>query len=117
MSQVIYKVVSEEVWQKAQEDGVFAGAEIDLADGYIHFSTAEQVVETVALHFAGREGLVLVAVSVDALGDDLKWEASRKQQLFPHLYNELPMSAVRKTNPLPIGPDGNHVFPDLAQDG
>jgi uncharacterized protein (DUF952 family) len=84
---------------------------VDLADGYIHFSTAAQARETAAKHFAGQADLVLVAVDAGALGTALRWEPSRGGQLFPHLYAELPMAAVRWVKPLPLGPDGVHVFP------
>ena len=109
MDQLIYKVVSRELWESCEDS--FAGAGIDLADGYIHFSTAAQVVETVRKHFAGQTDLVLVSVSGKALGDDLRWEVSRGGDLFPHLYAELPMSAVIAVQDLPLGPGGHHTFP------
>lgn len=107
----IYKISPREAWQQAEAAGLFAGAPVDLADGYIHFSTAAQARETAAKHFAGQADLVLVAVDADALGTALRWEPSRGGQLFPHLYAELPMAAVRWVKPLPLGPDGVHVFP------
>ena len=91
----------------------FRGAGIDLADGYIHFSTAAQAIETAAKHFAGQSGLVLVAVDAGALGSAIKWEVSRGGQLFPHLYGALSFDAVLQVEPLPVGPDGKHVFPAL----
>lgn len=111
MPNTIYKVLGQEAWQTAQQQPTFAGAAIDLTDGYIHFSTKEQVAETVAKHFADRTDLVLVAVNIDAL-DDLRWEPSRGGALFPHLYGEMPLSAVRWAVELPLGKDGAHVFPD-----
>ena len=84
------------------------------ADGYIHFSTGEQVAETAARHFAGAADLVLVAVAAAALGPALKWEPSRGGALFPHLYGALPLDAVLWVKPLPLGADGRHVFPELA---
>lgn len=115
MSSLIYKICPGELWRAAEKAGRFEGASIDLVDGYIHFSTAEQVRETAALHFAGEDGLVLVAVDVDKLGAALRWEASRDGALFPHLYAPLELSAVRSVEPMPIGPDGNHAFPaDVA---
>ncbi len=102
------------MWREAERSGVFRGAAIDLRDGYIHFSTAAQAVETAALHFAGQNGLVLAAIDTESLGDRLKWEPSRGGALFPHFYGTLPMSAVRSVKPLPLGPDGRHVFPELA---
>ena len=110
---VVYKIVATEEWAKAQAAGVFTGAAIDRADGFIHFSTAEQAPETAAKWFAGRGDLSLAAVDADALGDDLRWELSRGGALFPHLYAELPMSAVVWSRPLPLGSDGRHVFGSL----
>jgi uncharacterized protein (DUF952 family) len=107
---VVYKIVATQEWAKAQAAGVFAGAAIDRADGFIHFSTAEQAPETAAKWFARRGDLTLAAIDADALGDDLRWEPSRGGALFPHLYAALPMSAVVWSRPLPLGSDGGHVF-------
>ena len=109
---LIYKICPRTLWQEAERDGVFRGAPVDHADGYIHFSSAEQVLETAAKHFAGQRDLVLVAVDAAALGPALKWEPSRGGALFPHLYGELPCDAVVWMKPLPLGPDGRHRFPD-----
>ena len=109
----IYKICAAAMWREAARNGVFQGAEIDRRDGYIHFSTAVQATETAEKHFAGAGDLVLVAVDAGALGDALKWESSRGGALFPHLYGTLPMSAVRRVDPLPLGPAGRHVFPEL----
>lgn len=114
MAKTIYKICPRDLWRRAEEAGRFAGAPIDLADGYIHFSTADQVEETAAKHFAGLGDLMLVAVDADRLGDALKWEVSRGGALFPHLYADLPVSAVLGVEPLPLGADGRHVFPELA---
>ena len=111
---LIYKICSEALWREAERVGVFAGAAIDLADGYIHFSTAAQAPETAARHFAGQGDLVLVAIDAGALGDGLRWEPSRGGDLFPHLYGPLRLDAVRWVRPLPLGPDGRHVFPELG---
>ena len=108
---LVYKICPDSLWQSASRAGHFDGAPVDLADGYIHLSTANQVRETAARHFAGQSGLLLIAVDVSALGDDLRWEPSRGGDLFPHLYAPLPLSAVRKVTPLPLGPDGHHQFP------
>ncbi len=81
----IYKICDAAAWQAAERAGEFVGAPVDLADGYIHFSAADQVVETAAKHFSGERDLVLVAVDADALGPALKWEPSRGDALFPHL--------------------------------
>ena len=107
----IYKVIDQAQWETAKAAGVFAGAAIDLQDGYIHFSTAEQVVETVRKHFAGQANLLLLSVDAETFGDDLKWEVSRNEQLFPHLYGTLDPAAVALEEPLPIGGDGLHQFP------
>jgi uncharacterized protein (DUF952 family) len=115
-SKTIYKICDAAAWQAAERVGEFAGAPVDLADGYIHFSAADQVAETAAKHFAGQHDLVLVAVDADALGSALKWGPSRGGALFPHLYDKLPLVAVRWTMPLPLGPDGRHVFPALERE-
>ncbi|WP_417676282.1 DUF952 domain-containing protein [Roseibium sp.] len=112
---LIFKIVPENLWQEAEALGVFKGAPVDLADGFIHFSTADQARETAAKHFAGQEGLLLAAFDADALGPDLKWEPSRGGDLFPHLYADLPTSLAVWVRPLPLGPDGAHVFPDIGQ--
>lgn len=108
---MIFKVCDRDAWDAAVADGTFAGAEVDLADGFIHFSTADQVRETVAKHFSGMPNLVLVAVPADALGDGLRWEVSRGGDLFPHLYAALPTSLAASVVDLPIGSDGLHQFP------
>jgi uncharacterized protein (DUF952 family) len=111
---VVYKIVATEEWIEAEAAGVFTGAPVDRADGFIHFSTADQAPETAAKWFAGRSDLTLAAVDAEALGTDLRWERSRGGALFPHLYAPLPMSAVVWSRPLPLGPDGAHVFGSLA---
>jgi uncharacterized protein (DUF952 family) len=108
----IYKIAPATLWREAERAGAFTGAPVDLADGFIHFSTAAQVRETAARHFAGQKDLVLVAVDADALGSALRHEPSRGGALFPHLYGTLALSAVRWVKPLPLGPEG-HVFPEL----
>jgi uncharacterized protein (DUF952 family) len=113
MSTTIYKICPKALWREAEEAGRFDGATIDLADGFIHFSTADQAVETAAKHFAGQDKLLLVAVDAGALGPALKYEVSRGGALFPHLYAPLPLSAVKWAKPLPLGPGGAHVFPEL----
>ncbi len=110
---VIYKICPQSVWDEARPAGAFAGAGIDLVDGYIHFSTAEQAPETARLHFAGQSGLVLVAVDAALLGEALKWEPSRGGDLFPHLYGPLPLAAVTAVIPLPLGEDGVPQLPAL----
>ncbi len=110
-SNIIFKVVSAAQWAIAQEQGEFRGAEIDLTDGYIHFSTAGQVRETVEKHFAGQPGLLLVGVDVRKLNDALKYEPSRGGDLFPHLYGVLNLEAAVSVDELLIGKDGKHIFP------
>jgi uncharacterized protein (DUF952 family) len=110
---IIYKISDVALWNEAKRVGVFTGAPVDVADGFIHFSTAAQAVETAARHFAGRSDLVLVAVDADALGAGLRYEPSRGGALFPHLYGTLPLAAVRWVKPLPLGPNATHVFPEL----
>jgi uncharacterized protein (DUF952 family) len=110
----IYKICSAELWREAEKAGLFGGAPVDLADGFIHFSAATQVAETAAKHFSGAAGQVLVAIDAAGLGADLKWEPSRGGDLFPHLYGSLPMAAVLWVKPLPVGADGRHVVPELA---
>ena len=111
---LIYKIAPAALWAEAEAAGVFAGAPVDHADGYIHFSTAAQAWETAAKHFAGQNDLKLVAVEAAALGAALKWEPSRGGALFPHLYAPLPLDAVKWVRDLPLGADGAHVFPDLG---
>ena len=115
MRSIIYKIVPATLWQDARETGEFKGAPIDLNDGFIHFSTGEQVKETAALYFAGQHGLLLVAVDAEKLGQALVYETSRGGALFPHLFATLPLDAVIWEKPLPLGADGNHVFPELDQ--
>jgi len=109
----IYKIVPAALWRDAEVAGVFRGAPVDLADGFIHFSTSEQVAETAAKHFAGQRDLLLVRVDTERFGDSLKWETSRGGALFPHLYGPLPVDAVVAAEPLPLGDDGRHRFPAL----
>ncbi len=108
---LIYKICPRALWEQAERDGVFRGAPVDRADGYIHFSTADQARETAAKHFAGQTDLLLVAVEAEALGEALRWEPSRGGALFPHLYGDLPLRSVAWVQPLPIGPDNLHRFP------
>ena len=109
----IYKICAAAEWRDAERAGVFRGSAVDLRDGYIHFSTAAQVAETAARHFAGQRDLVLVAVDAAALENRLKWEPSRGGALFPHLYGTLDIAAARRVEALPLGPDGRHVIPEL----
>ena len=112
MRHTIYKICPEPLWRQAEAAGSFAGAPVDLADGFIHFSTAAQAPETARRHFAGQAELLLVAVDADRLGPVLRFEPSRGGDLFPHLYGPLRMDAVLWVRPLPLGPDG-HLFPEM----
>ena len=111
MTDVIYKIASEGLWREAIEKGSFSGSPVDVIDGFIHFSTADQVRDTAARHFASTTGLVLIAIATAGL--DLRWEPSRGGRLFPHLYDELPLSAVQWVKPLPLDANGCHEFPAL----
>lgn len=110
---LIYKIVPRDLWREAESKGVFEGASIDLADGFIHFSSRAQVEETAARHFAGMPDLLLVAVEAERLGEALKWEPSRGGDLFPHLYGPLPLYSVRRVDALPVRADGGHEFSGL----
>jgi len=94
MSATAFKILTAEQWAQFQADGIFHGAPVDLADGYIHLSTADQLQGTLDKHFASQDALVIVEVDLAALGDTIKWEVSRGGALFPHIYGSLPMAAV-----------------------
>ena len=111
MNQTIYKILPRALWEDAKAKGRLDGAPVDLADGFIHFSTAAQVAASAAKHRAGKTGLVLLSVDPALLGDALKWEQARGGDLFPHLHGPLPVSVVSAADDLPLGADGRHVFP------
>ncbi|MEP6827298.1 MAG: DUF952 domain-containing protein [Aestuariivirga sp.] len=113
--QNIFKILDIRVFEDARALGLFSGAAIDLKDGYIHFSTAEQVKETARLHFHGQKNLVLLAVAQEALGDALKWEASRGGQLFPHLYAALNMHDVLWAKAIPWNGEAHDFPPEIFQ--
>jgi uncharacterized protein (DUF952 family) len=115
LATTVYKICGRAPWREAEHAGTFRGTLDDLRDGFIHFSSAAQVHETAARHFAAATDLLLVAVNADALGAALKWEVSRGGDLFPHLYGALPLAAVVWVKPLPLGEDRRHVFPELAR--
>ena len=114
MATAIYKICDAALWSEAERSRVFRGAPVDAHDGFIHFSTAAQVAETAAKHFAGADNLVLIAVDAPSLGPALKWESSRGGALVPHLSGALPLEAVLWAKPLRLGADGRHIFPELA---
>jgi len=107
---LIYKIFQADEWAALRKTGETLGAPVDLLDGFIHFSTATQVAETAAKHFACADGLMLLACDADQFGDNLKWEASRGGDLFPHLFNSMKMTDVIWVKPLPCV-DGQHQFP------
>jgi len=110
---LVYKICPASLWREAERLGRFRGSDVDRRDGFIHFSTAAQAIETAAKHFGGQSDLVLVCVDAAKLSKGLKWEASRGGALFPHLYGDLDLTAVVKVDALPLGPDGHHQFPSL----
>jgi uncharacterized protein (DUF952 family) len=109
----IYKICPASAWREAERRGAFCGSAADLCDGYIHFSTASQVAETAEKHFFGQSGLFLIAVDADALGDSLRWELSRNDEPFPHLYGELDLGAVTAVLEMRARSDGTHHIPEL----
>lgn len=111
----VYKVASREVYDASVAAGSFVGQPVDKEDGYIHFSSAEQLAETIRLYFAGLSGQVLFQVPTAPFGEAMKWEASRGGALFPHLYGELPMSAVGEVAPLDVPADGRVQLPDWVK--
>ena len=111
---MILKIVPRALWLEAEERGLFLGAPVDRADGFIHFSTPAQVAETAAKHFAGVHDLLLVAVDPARLGEALRFEVSRGGAAFPHLYAPLILADVAWAKPLPLGRDGNHDFSGLV---
>jgi uncharacterized protein (DUF952 family) len=110
---LIYKICPASAWEEAENQGAFAGSEVDRRDGFIHLSAAHQVRETARRHFAGQGGLVLAAFEAEDFGANLKWEASRGGDLFPHVYGALPAALARWVKPLPLGVAG-HVFPEIV---
>jgi uncharacterized protein (DUF952 family) len=106
-----YKILTKDQYDQLKTDGVFKGAPVDLADGYIHLSTREQAAETAAKHFAGQDHLVMLMIDLAPFGDALKWEESRGGALFPHLYADLPVSAVAGKVVLRLDEQGKHLFP------
>ncbi|MHB0672294.1 DUF952 domain-containing protein [Roseomonas mucosa] len=115
MEQTIYTLVRGEDWRDAEAAGAYHGSADDRRDGFLHFSAAAQLRQSAAKHRAGEADLWMVAVSVPALGDALRWEPAAggsRPGLFPHLYGPLPLSAVRAAAHVPLDPDGRHIFPE-----
>lgn len=107
----IYHVCRADEWEAALNFGFYSGSSQDIADGFIHFSSKDQVRQSVMKHRAGQDHLVMLCVDQNALGESLKWEASKKGELFPHVYGKVPLSAVRDVYPLQLSPDEEHIFP------
>ncbi len=107
----IYKICSQPEWQAAEENGVYTGSEVDVADGYIHFSTADQAQETAQKYFKNQGNLVLVEVDLEQASLDIRWEPSRGGDLFPHLYADLPISTASRVLDLPLDAEGVPVVP------
>ncbi len=110
-TQTAYKVLTADQMATLERDGRFAGAPVDVADGYIHLSTADQLTETVDKHFAGQHDLHVAAVDLGSFGASLKWEESRGGQLFPHLYGPLLLETVIAYGPLERDPEGAVKLP------
>jgi uncharacterized protein (DUF952 family) len=113
---LIYHMCRRAEWAAAGAAGLYRGSSQDAADGFIHFSTAEQIRESARKHRAGQDDLVLVTVDAARVGGALKWEPSSGGALFPHLYGALPLEAVLCVDPIQLGPGGVHVFPGLVED-
>ncbi len=109
----IYHMCRREEWEAALVSGAYAGSSQDAADGFIHFSTAEQLPESARRHRAGQTGVVVLVVDAEMLGAALRWEPSRRGALFPHLYGPLPVVAVRAVHDIPCGDDGLPRLPPL----
>lgn len=109
----IYKILAQTAWNEAQKEGVYQGSADDIRDGFIHFSTKEQLQGTLEKHFKGQKDLILLAIIESDLGENLKWEPSRGGALFPHLYAPLPTSHVLWEKPLEMTNDGSHIIPKL----
>ena len=114
MADPIYKIAALAEWSAAKSAGQLDGTAVDLADGYIHFSTAEQLAETLDKHYRGRAGLVVARVDPDLIAAELRWEPSRGGELFPHLYAPLPMAAVAAEFLLDAGPDGSFDLSEVV---
>jgi len=109
----IYKILAQTAWNEAQKEGVYQGSADDIRDGFIHFSTKEQLQGTLEKHYKGQKDLILLAIIESDLGENLKWEPSRGGALFPHLYAPLPTSHVLWEKPLELTNDGSHIIPKL----
>ena len=114
-NELIFKITTAALARQSHESGELAPMPVDLADGFLHFSTCAQLPETLRLHFAGQSELVLLAVRTDNLGATLRYEPSRGGQLFPHVHGTVPMSAVAAEAPIAVDAEGNADLPAWAQ--
>lgn len=113
---MIYHLAKQQAWQAAQQSGHYTGLEADRSDGFLHFSTAGQIVESARKHRPGETDLVLLGVDESQLGEELVWEKSRGGALFPHVYGDVSIDIIRLAAPLPLDQDGAHIFPELPDD-
>lgn len=114
-SQQVFKVTTRTAWECARATGTLAASADDERDGFIHLSAAHQLAGTLAKHFKAQADLMLIELDAAALGENLRWERSRGQELFPHLYASLPTSAVRAVFLLQLGADGTHILPQSVR--
>ncbi|WP_292228471.1 DUF952 domain-containing protein [Brevundimonas sp.] len=114
MTDIAYKVVAADEWRAAVAEGRYEGSAVDLADGYIHMSTEDQLAETLRKHYAGQTDLLMLSVDLTQFSDDLVWEPSRGGALFPHLYAPLPVAAVTASRALSVTTDGEIIFKDAV---
>ena len=110
----VFKICEKVEWESIKNNDFFEGSKIDQSDGFIHFSTSVQLKETLEKHFASKSQLYLLEVSTDNL--DLVWEVSRNNELFPHLYQPLPLGAVARVHKIFIDTEGNHILPEQVFD-
>lgn len=112
MSAPVYKVLAEAAYEAAKNEGQFLGTGDDLRDGFIHLSAAHQVAATLAKHYSGQQDLLLLELDLERLGAGLKWETSQSGDLFPHLYDALPLDAILSVEPLALDDDNRHILPE-----
>ena len=112
VNRLIYHICRENEWVVAKRSGIYTGSSQDQSDGFIHFSSGSQIVGSANKHRAGQDNLILVEVDTQKLSSSLKWELSRNDEKFPHLYDDLPLSAVTRCFKLKLNKDGVHVFPN-----
>ena len=110
----VYKILTRRAWEEAEVSGAYIGSPLDVKDGFIHLSTAAQAGETARLHFRGQTDLIIVGFEAEAFGDALKWEPSRSGQMFPHLFEALPVKAAVSIDDLPLDADHTPVVPALV---